>query len=83
MVRVAMPEPRYNGDRQVVRYRNAELVPAFGEATVVAAEQATALDIIMMMGLAKPREVIELVKIACEKADYERRRQANLDEDKG
>lgn len=83
MTRVPMPEPNYNGDRAVQRYRNNELVPAFGEATVIAAEQATALDIIMMMGLAKPREVIELIKIQCEKADYARRRQANLEEDKG
>jgi hypothetical protein len=60
-----------------------DLVVRFGETTVSRAEVATILNIMMITGVIKPSEFIDLMVRQCERIDEERRLAARLDEDRG
>jgi hypothetical protein len=79
--KIIMPEPDFrNSNAQ--NYRNGVLIPQFGEATVKAAEVSVVLDIMIMTGIVKPAELIDLIEQKCRRIDDSRRRAANLDEDR-
>lgn len=60
-----------------------DLVGRFGEATVSRAEVSVVLNILYMTGMIKPNEFVDLMIRQCERIEDERRRDANLDEDRG
>ena len=60
-----------------------ELVGRYGESTVSRAEVATILNIMMISGMIKPNEFIDLMVRQCDRIDEERRVAARLDVDKG
>lgn len=79
----AMPEPSYGGNRQAKDYRNRELIPKYGTATVQLAEVTAVIEIMFVTGMIKPTEFAEMVGRICYKIDQRRRAEANLDEDRG
>lgn len=60
-----------------------ELVNKFGESTVSRAEVATVLNIMMITGMIRPNEFIDLMVRQCNRIEEERRLAANLDIDRG
>ena len=80
--KIQMPTPDY-GNRQAQDYRNRELVPRYGEATVMQAEITACIQLLFMTGIIKPSEFAEMVGRICYKVDQRRREAANLDEDRG
>jgi hypothetical protein len=60
-----------------------EIVNRYGEATVSRAEVSVVLNILQMTGMIKPNEFIELMIMQCRRIEDERRKAANLDEDRG
>lgn len=74
--RVAMPAPMYN-KYEKKNYRNTELVPKYGLATVQAAEVSAVIDIILQLGLIRPYELLELIERKCAMADSRRQEQAD------
>jgi hypothetical protein len=59
------------------------LVDKYGEATVSRAEVASILNILYATGQIRPSEFFDIMVRQCERVEDERRKQANLDEDRG
>ena len=79
--RILVPMPESELYKKSVR--RDEIVSRYGEATVSRAEVATILNIMMITGVIKPNEFIDLMVRQCERIDEERRLAARLDEDRG
>jgi hypothetical protein len=77
----SMPEPEYGGNRQAKDYRNRELVPKYGEATVIRAEVVALMEIMFVSGVIKPAEYAEMVGRICYKIDQRRRAEAGIQGD--
>lgn len=76
---VAMPESQaykktVNRDMIVMEY---------GESTVSRAEVAAIMNLLIVTGVVKAQELIDIVIQQCQRIDAERRAAANLDEDRG
>ena len=59
------------------------LVDAYGEGTVQRAELSVVLDLMMLNGIIKPSEFIDVMQRKLHKIDESRRAAANLDMDRG
>lgn len=59
------------------------LVGQFGEATVQRAEVSVLLDLMLLHGVIKPGEFVDLMLKRLHRIDEQRRAAANLDEDRG
>lgn len=79
--RILVPMPESELYKKSVR--RDEIVSRYGETTVSRAEVATILNIMMITGVVKPGEFIDLMVRQCERIDEERRLAARLDEDRG
>lgn len=81
---VPQPATRLYGaegmDPQSMRDR---FVQQYGESTVTQAELSTTLDIMMMVGMIKPSEFIEVMARKLHRIDEHRRAQARLEADRG
>jgi len=60
-----------------------ELVGKYGEATVLRAEISVILNLLYLTGVIRPNEFIDSMVMQCNRIEDERRREANLDSDRG
>jgi hypothetical protein len=68
------------GDSQTVRDR---LVDMYGDGTVTRAELATVIDVLIVTGMIKPQEFMDIMQKRLYHLDQQRRTAANLDSDRG
>ena len=79
--KIVMPEPDFR-NKSAQNHRSGVLIPQYGEATVKAAEVSVVLDVLIMTGIIRPQELIDLIEAKCRRIDDTRRKMANLDEDR-
>lgn len=79
-IHVPMPTPETYDPRTVKR---SELVARYGENTVLRAEVTTCLNIMLMVGMVKKQEFMDIMLRQLDTIEQKRRAQANLDEDRG
>ena len=73
---VPMPATKlYGGDSETIRDR---FVAQYGEATVHNAEHQCVLDFMMLMGVVKPSEFLEVLEKKLRRTDERRRHAAGL-----
>jgi hypothetical protein len=60
-----------------------QMVRQFGSTTVQEAELSCILDLLMVMGVVKPSEFVDLMQKKLHRIDQRRRMMAQLDEDRG
>jgi hypothetical protein len=70
---VPMPEPDWG---KIEGGARDSFVQSYGTATVEAAERSVLLDLFIMTGIVKPRELAALIEQRCKQIDDLRRRQA-------
>lgn len=60
-----------------------QLVQQYGEVSVNSAELSVILDVMMVTGMIKPSEFIDLIQRKLHRIDQQRRAAARLEEDRG
>jgi hypothetical protein len=60
-----------------------EIVQRYGESTVVRAELAAVMNIMIAMRMVSSQELVDVIIRQCEMIDQRRRADANLDSDRG
>lgn len=81
---VPMPATRlYGADGAHPQTVRDKFVERYGEATVTQAELSAALDIMMLTGMIKPSEFIEVIGRKLHRIDEHRRAMARLEADRG
>lgn len=60
-----------------------QLVARYGQVSVNSAELSVVLDIMMVTGMVKPSEFVDLMQRKLHRIDEQRRAEARLDVDKG
>jgi hypothetical protein len=60
-----------------------QLVERYGQVSVNSAELSVVLDVMMVTGMIKPSEFVDLMQRKLHRIDEQRRAAARLDEDKG
>lgn len=81
MTRIYVPMPETEMYKKSIA--RDDLVGQFGEATVSRAEVSVVLNILYMTGIIKPNEFVDLMIAQCRRIEDERRKEANLDSDRG
>lgn len=72
-----LPTPGYAQKRDGERARDY-LIRNFGLATVQAAETQVALDILVSVGIVKPRELVDMIEQICRQAEAQRMKDAGF-----
>lgn len=78
-VQVAMP----SADLYRKTVSRDTLVNQFGESTVLRAEMATMMNVMIATGICTASEFVDIMIQQCQRIEQERRRDAGLEEDKG
>jgi hypothetical protein len=73
----------YGVDRAHPQTIRDRLVAEYGEVTVNSAELSVVLDVMMVTGMIKPSEFVDLMRKKLHRIDEERRRRAGLEADRG
>ena len=81
--KIWVPQPAtqlYGGNAESIRDR---FVRQYGEASVMKAELSVCLDVMLLTGMIKPAEFVDVLGRKLQRIDNMRRAAANLDADRG
>lgn len=81
---VPMPATKlYGVDNAHPQTIRDQMVERYGQVTVNSAELSVVLDVMMMTGMIRPSEFVDLMQRKLHRMDEQRRAEARLDEDRG
>jgi hypothetical protein len=75
---VPMPEPEFYSQSSDTRNARDYFIRTYGSTTVMLAEMAVVLDLMVILGIVKPAELAALIERKCKKIDMERRIHAGV-----